>query len=136
MASERRRLTANDRRHITLSSATGCVLKQGHWLYSIPLFWVSSVAHAHGEDVLTSIYAEIISIVLCLAFLFLRKDVKQYRAVGFTACGIGVIVENWALADVPYSQYQSIVTSLGFSVPLLATFSAVYLSKLIANRKK
>lgn len=111
-------------------------MKQGRWLHSIILFLVSSAAHAHWEDVLTSIYAETISIALCLAFLFLRKEPKQYRAIGFTACVIGVVAANWALSDVPYSQYQSIVTAVGVILPLLATFSAVHISKFIANHKK
>ena len=97
-------------------------MKQGRWLYSSILSLVSSAAHAHGEDVLTSIYAEIISIALCLAFLFLRKEAKQYRTIGFTACVIGVVGANWALSDVPYSQYQSLVAAVGVIVPLLATF--------------
>ena len=111
-------------------------MKQGRWLYSIALTLVSRVAYAHGEEVLTSICAEIISIALCLAFVFLRKEAKPYRAIGFIACVIGVIAANWALADVPYNQYQNIITAVGVLLPLSATFSAIYISKFIANHKR
>jgi hypothetical protein len=111
-------------------------LKQGCWLYSLVLASASRAASAHGEDVLTSIYAEILSTALCLVFLFLRKDAKPYRAIGFAACVIGLVAENLVLADVPYRRYENMITAAGIIVPLVATFSAVYIAKFLANCKK
>jgi hypothetical protein len=130
------RLTATTGRWIALRFETGGFFETRS-LAIFVLVLVSRAAHAHGGDVLTSIYSEIISIALCLAFLFLRKEAKPYRAIGFTASVIGVVSANWALADVLYScpvsknNYGS-----GGIVPLLATVSAIYISKFIANHKK
>ncbi len=111
-------------------------MRQSRWIYLVVLSLVSRAAHAHGEDVLTSIYAEIISVALCIAFLFLRKEAKPFCAIGFAACIAGVIAVNWALADVPYLQNQSMIMVVEFIMPLMATFSVIQISKIIANHKK
>jgi hypothetical protein len=100
------------------------------------LWAVSLPAKAHGQEILTSIYAELVSITICVAILFFNKKTRPYRLPGLTACILGVVFENFALSNLPYRQYQHLITILGFTVPLTVTALAVYISHLIESRKK
>ena len=111
-------------------------MKRSRWLYLLVFASVSQLAHAHGEEVLTSIYAEIASITLCITLLFIWRRAKPYRVIGVVACMVGVIVENWAVSGVPYMQYRNLITAVGFIVPVAATMLAVCVSQRIASHKR
>jgi hypothetical protein len=111
-------------------------LKRSGWPYLLLFTLVSPSAHAHGEEVLTSIYAEFASIILCITLLIIWRRAKPYRVIGAVACTIGVIVENWAVGGLPYMQYRNLITAVGFIFPVAATVSAIYVAQLIAIRKR
>lgn len=111
-------------------------LKRNHWLYLLLFASVSRLAHAHGDEALTSIYAELASIALCIASLFIWRRAKPYRLVGWVACIVGVIIENLAVSGVPYIQYRNLLTAVGLIVPVAATVLAVYISHRIASHKR
>ena len=77
-------------------------MKRNRWLSLLILTSVSRIAHAHGEDVLISIYAELVSIGLCIAFLFFWPQEKPYRVIGFIGCLAGVVAGNWVFLELPY----------------------------------
>lgn len=110
------------------------ILKRNRWLYLLALASVSQLAHAHGEEVLTSIYAELVSIAICFTSLFILRRARPFRVIGGAACIVGVVVGNWAVSGLPYMQYRSLITAVGFIVPMAATVLALYVSRLIASR--
>lgn len=111
-------------------------LKHRRWVYLLVLASVSRLAHAHGEEVLMSIYAELASITLCITFLFIWHRVRPYRVIGAVACVIGVILGNWAVSGLPYMQYRNLITAVGLIVPLAATVLAIYVARRIAIHKR
>jgi hypothetical protein len=111
-------------------------LKRRRWLY-LPVFAsVSRLAHAHGEEVLLSIFAELASIALCIALLLIWRRAKPYRVLGAVACMLALVVENWAVSGVSYRQHRNLITIAGFIVPIAATVLAICVSQRIANYKK
>lgn len=98
--------------------------------------WASRLAHAHGEEVLTSLYGELASIGLCITLLFTWRRAKAYRAIGMVACMCGVVAENWMVSGLPYMQYRNLITALGFIGPIASTVLAVYVSQDIAIRRR
>ena len=86
---------------------------------------VSSLAHAHGGEVLVSLYAELASIAICVMLLFTWRWAAAHRLIGFVAGVASLFVGNWALSSLPYLQCQNLITAVGFVVPLAATVSAI-----------
>lgn len=111
-------------------------LKSRRWLYLLPFTLVSRLAYAHGEEVLTTIYAELASITLCITLLFTWRRAKPYRVFGVVACMVGVVVENWAVSGVPYMEYRNLITAAGFIVPVTTTVLAVYVVERITSHKR
>lgn len=111
-------------------------LKRGRWLYLLGFISTSQLAHAHGEDVLSSIYAELASIALCAGLLFLWRRAKPYRLIGSVACIIGLVVENWAVSVIPYMKHRNLISAAGFIVPAVATMLAVYVAQRRGRAKK
>jgi hypothetical protein len=110
-------------------------LKRSRWPYLLVFASVSRLAHAHGGEVLTSMYAELASITLCITLLFMWRRAKPYRVIGVVACMVGVIAENWAVSGIPYMQHRNLITAVGFIVPVVATVLAVYIAQRIASPK-
>jgi hypothetical protein len=46
-----------------------------------------------------------------------------------------LVVEQWAVSDLPYMQYRNLITAAGFIVPLAATVSAIYLAHRIRAQR-
>jgi hypothetical protein len=111
-------------------------LKRSRWLSLLGFISTSQLAHAHGEEVLTSIYAELASIALCVGLLFLWRRARPYRLIGVVACIIGLIVENWAVSDIPYMKHRNLITAAGLIVPVVATMLAVYIAQRRDHAKK
>jgi hypothetical protein len=97
---------------------------------------VSGLAHAHGEEVLESVYAELASITVCAILLFSWHRAVDHRAIGLVACVASLVVGNWAVSDLPYMQYRYLITAVGFVIPIVATVSAIYVSHRLASRKR
>ena len=93
---------------------------------------LSGSAHAHGEEVLVSVYAELVSIVLCALVLFTWRRALAHRLIGLAACVGSIVVEHWAVSDLPYMQYRKLITAAGFIVPLAATVSAICLAHWVS----
>lgn len=104
------------------------------WPCFLALTLASPLAHAHGEEILTSIFAELTSVVLCLVFLFLHPRAKPYRGIGFFACVAGVVTENWVLADLLYMQYRHLITVAGLIAPPTSVLLAVYFKKRLIKK--
>ncbi|THC45311.1 hypothetical protein [Massilia sp. Mn16-1_5] len=96
----------------------------------------SQIAQAHGEEVLVSIYAQLLSVALCVLFLLFWRAARPYRLIGMAACIAGLAVADWALAPVPYTEHQTLVTTVGFVVPIITSLSAVSISRRIVDRKR
>ena len=111
-------------------------MKRSRWLYLLGLISTSQLAHAHGEEVLTSIYAELASIALCASLLFFWRGAKPYRLIGIVACIIGLVVENWAVSAIPYMKHRNLIAAAGFIVPAAATMLAVYAAQRRGRAKK
>jgi hypothetical protein len=120
-----------DRRFILEAS-----LKVNRWLCMMIFASVSSLAHAHGEEVLLSVYAELASIAICLMLLFTWRRAAAHRVIGLVACVAGLFVGNWALSSLPFLQYGNLITAVGFVVPLAATVSAIYVSHRLDSRQR
>jgi hypothetical protein len=96
----------------------------------------SSLAHAHGEEILVTVYAELASIAICAMVVLSWHRAVSHRVIGLMACLVSVIVGNWAVSDLPYMQYRNLITAVGFIAPLAATISAIYVSHHLASREK
>lgn len=82
-------------------------------------------ACAHGEDVLVTIYAEILTIVLVIAAFLLVPRLRPFWLGGIIACVLGVAASWLATAGMPYRENMIVITAISVVLPLLAT--AAYL---------
>lgn len=111
-------------------------MKRSRWLCLLGFISTSQLARAHGEEILTSIYAELASITLCVALLFLWRRARPYRLIGVVACIIGFIGENWVVSGIPYMEHRALITAAGFIVPVLTTVVVVYVAQYQGRAKK
>ena len=100
------------------------------------LAFVCGSAHAHGEEVLVSVFAELASIALCTLVLFTWRRALVHRVVGLVACVGSIVAEYWAVSGLPYMQYRNLITAAGFVLPLAATVSAIYLAHWVRALRK
>jgi hypothetical protein len=107
-------------------------------LWQCPLGFISTsqLAHAHGEDVLVSIYAELVSVALCVGVLYLWRRVRRYRRTGVLACIAGLILVNLAFLHTPYDENRELITAAGIIVPIVMTMLAVYVAQRRDRVKK
>jgi hypothetical protein len=111
-------------------------LKLSRWLCMMIFTSVSGLAHAHGEEILESVYAVLASIAICVMLLFSWRRAVAHRAIGLVACVASLVVGNWAVSSLPYLPYRYLITAVGFFVPIAATVSAIYVSHRLASHKR
>ena len=111
-------------------------MKLNRWLCYMIFLSVSGSAHAHGEEVLETVYAALASVAICAILLFSWHRAVNHRAIGLVACVASLVMANWAVSSLPYLQYRHLITVVGFAMPIVATVSAIYFSHRLASRKK
>lgn len=97
---------------------------------------VSTLAHAHGEEVLVSVFAQFVSLVICAMLIWKWRRAAGHRIIAVVACVAGVVVGDWAVSGLAYTQYQNLITVVGLIVPLGATVGAIYVSHRFATWKR
>lgn len=109
-------------------------LKRNCWLHVIVCGSFSNVAQAHGEDILVLIYTDLLSIVLCMTMLLSWRRARAHRVAGLIGCMAGTICGNLAVSRLPYTQYEILITAVGFIAPIAATIAATMLAIYGARR--
>lgn len=80
-----------------------------------------ALAYAHGQDVLVTIYAELLTVFFVVLTLRLVSTFRPFWFGGTAACVFGVFASWFAVAGIPYSANQTIVTAISVILPLLTT---------------
>ena len=91
----------------------------------VSLLMVPTLALAHGEDILVTIYAELLTVVAIVLALRLVPSFRRSRLGGTIFCIIGVIASWLVTSDMPYTDNQTLITTISVVLPLVAT--SVYL---------
>ena len=104
-------------------------------LITLTLLAVSPVAHAHGEEVLVSFYAQAIAVVVCFAGLQFLPVARPHRLVGSIACIAGVVLAEFVISDVPYNDNRVVITIAMIVLPIMLTAGAVLIGMANAKRK-
>jgi hypothetical protein len=111
-------------------------LRPGRHRCMFILAFACGSAHAHGEEVLVSVYAQLVSIAACALVLFTWRRALAHRVTGLLACVGSIVVEQWAISGLPYMQYRTLITAAGFIVPLAATVSAICLAHWVRELRQ
>lgn len=89
-------------------------------LAALPAF-----AFAHGEDVLVTLYAELLTIITIILALRMVPAFRRYWRGGSAFCILGVIAAWLVTWRLPYRDNQHLITALSVALPLLATAAYV-----------
>jgi hypothetical protein len=87
-------------------------------------------AHAHGQDVLVSIFAQLASLIIVLAVLFGVRAFRRHWISGLLGCISGTIFSWWVTGGMPYRQNANLITAIDAASPIVFTA----LSILVALR--
>jgi 4-amino-4-deoxy-L-arabinose transferase-like glycosyltransferase len=91
------------------------------------------MALAHGEDVLATLFAQGLAIVVCVAASFLLLRSRHRTWMGIAGCVAGVIA-SWAMTgNMPYNDNRTLIIVLDVALPLLGTFAAVVAARKLGN---
>ena len=99
----------------------------------IALLAVAPFAHAHGEDILVSFYAQAIAVVVCFAGLQLLPAARAHRLFGFIACIAGVVVADFAVSDITYNDNRIVITIAMVVTPIISTAGGVLVARAYAR---
>ena len=92
-------------------------------------------AHAHGEEVLVSLYAQAIAVVACFVGLQFVPVAKPHRLSGSIACIAGVVLAEFVVSNVPYNDNRAVITIAMVIFPILAAAGSVLIGRASAKRK-
>jgi len=102
-------------------------------LLTTSVFLTPSIAFAHGEDVLATLFAQGLAIIVSVVASFLLLRSRHRTWVGVVGCVLGVIV-SWAMTgNMPYNDNRTLITVLDVALPLLGTFAAVVAARKLGN---
>ena len=91
---------------------------------------ISVPAHAHGQDVLVSILAQMASVIIVVTVLFGVRVFRRHWILGLLGCISGTVFSWWVTGGMPYRQNASLITAIEVASPI--AFSA--LAILAASR--
>ena len=91
----------------------------------VSLALLPPLAFAHGQAVLVTIYAELLTIGFVVLFLLVVPKFRSFWLGGTTTCFLGVVGAWLVTSTIPYSDNQILITAISVILPLLST--AAYL---------
>ena len=86
-------------------------------------------AHAHGEEVLVSFYAQAITVTVVLLSLRFVPGLRLHWVAGVAGCIAGVVASWLVTADLPYMQNQLIITAVAVITPPVVAALSVYVAR-------
>jgi len=92
-------------------------------------------AHAHGEEILVSFYAQAIAVAACFVGLQIVPVAKPHRLSGSIACIAGVVLAEFVVSNVPYNDNRVVITMAMVILPIMAAAGSVLIGRASANRK-
>ena len=104
-------------------------------LITLTLLAVAPVAHAHGEEVLVSFYAQAIAVVMCFAGLQFLPVARPHRVVGSIVCVAGVMLAEFVVSDVSYNDNRVVITIVMVVLPIMLTTGSVLIGMANTKRK-
>jgi 4-amino-4-deoxy-L-arabinose transferase-like glycosyltransferase len=97
---------------------------------------IPSAAFAHGEDVLGTLFAQVVAVIVSIvASVFLLKA-RGRTWIGVVGCVLGVIVSWTITADLPYNDNQGLITLLHVALPILGTAAAVVAARYLGHGER
>ena len=105
------------------------------WAIALIALAIASPAHAHGEDVLLSIYAQGGSIVVVLLLLFGIATLRRYWLVGLIGLIAGTVASWNITGNWPYTENRVRITVIDVTFPLAFTVIAVLVAYLVVRRR-
>jgi hypothetical protein len=75
-------------------------------------------AHAHGQEVLTSLYAQLASVTVALTALFGVRECRRYWLAGLLGCISGTVLSWWVTGGMPYRQHANLITLILAVAPI------------------
>ena len=100
------------------------------------LLSAAPLAHAHGEEILVSFYAQAIVVVACFAGLQFLSIARPHRLAGAIACIAGVVFAELSVSNIPYNDNRILITIAMIVAPIIATVGFVLIGRAYAKRKK
>jgi hypothetical protein len=94
----------------------------------VPLAALPVQAYAHGEEVLVTIYAELLTIVFVIVAFRLVPRLRRFWLGGVIACILGVVASCLATAGMPYRENMILITAISVALPLLTTTAYIWRS--------
>lgn len=85
--------------------------------------------HAHGEDVLSTLYAQLFSVLATFILLVTLSALKQHLRVGVVGCLLGIALSWVITVNLPYVAHNFLITALHVILPFAFAISAVLLIK-------
>ncbi|MGM9428752.1 hypothetical protein [Hydrogenophaga sp. MI9] len=96
---------------------------------------IPTIAEAHGEEVLGSIFAEVVTVATLFALLTIVPALKRYSGAGFVGCLIGVLISWATIGDIPYRKNANFITIVLIAFPIVSTVLVLLLDKLFASKR-
>ena len=104
-------------------------------LTAIAAVLFASPAHAHGQEVLTSIYAQLATVIVVVIVLFRVREIRRYWIMGLLGCITGMVLSWWVTADMPYRRNATLITAIAVASPILLTALAVFAAARWSSRR-
>ena len=104
-------------------------------LIAIGAVFIAFPAHAHGEEVLVSIFAQVASVIAVVLALFAVRAFRSYWIPGLLGCISGTVLSEWATGDMPYRQNAALITAICAGAPIVFTALSVLAAACWAMRR-
>jgi drug/metabolite transporter (DMT)-like permease len=105
-------------------------------LIAIGAAFIAFPAHAHGQEVFNSIFAQLASVIAVVFVLFANHSFRRHWPWGLLGCVTGVGLSWWATGDMPYRQNSTLITAVSAVGPILFAVLAVLAATLWATYQR
>lgn len=110
-AARRRKLTTEDREQ-------GVSRSRSAPLVALVLGVAVLPAQAHGEEVLVTIGAQLVTVIGVVYFLLAMPRLRAHWVLGLAGCVAGVLLSWWLTDDLPYRDNSTLITSIHVCLPV------------------
>lgn len=93
------------------------------------LLAVSALAEAHGEEVVVSLFAQVIAVLGVILAVCVFRPLRRHAVAGVLGCFAGVALDWLATGDMPYWENHELITFLAFALPVLLSCAFVLLAR-------
>jgi hypothetical protein len=113
------------------------LIRRGFRLFTaVGAVCISLPAHAHGQDVLVSIFAQMASVIIVVAVLFGVRAFRRHWISGSLGCVSGTIFSWWITGGMPYRQNANLITAIDAVSPIVFSALSILAACLWAKRRE